>query len=70
MEPPNDIRQAMFYLECAPLAPDILKKHLVDIKKSCIVTTKSNSSLNYDATYQSGLTFSLEAHICYPNVRF
>ncbi len=63
---PQDIRYAIFALGCAQNSPQILRAHISDLRKKCIV--RSTGPLSAAFTLSTGVTVSIAVHDCYPNV--
>ncbi|KAJ1404709.1 hypothetical protein B484DRAFT_457233 [Ochromonadaceae sp. CCMP2298] len=64
LSPPNDIRQAMFYLEGAD-STNMIRAHVAELRNSFLVKYEG---LGVAATLQSGVTVSMRVHCCYPLV--
>jgi hypothetical protein len=63
---PQDIRHAIFTLGAIQKSPVIMKAHVSDLRKKCIV--RSTGPLSAEFTLSVGVTVSLVAHKCYPNI--
>jgi hypothetical protein len=63
---PHDLRYAIFALGCIQKSPVILRAHVSDLRKKCIV--RSTGPLSAEFTLSAGVTVSLAVHKCYPNV--
>ena len=63
---PQDIRYAIFALGCVQNSPQILRSHISELRKKCIV--RSTGLLSAEFTLSAGVTVSVAVHDCYPNV--
>ena len=63
---PQDLRYAIFALGCIQRSPVILRAHVSELRKKCIV--RSPGPLTAEFTLSAGVTASLVVHKCYPNV--
>ena len=62
---PQDLRYAIFALGCIQKSPVILRAHVSELRKKCIV--RSTGPLSAEFTLSAGVTVSLIVHKCYPN---
>lgn len=63
---PQDLRYAVFALGCVQKSPSILRAHVSELRKKCIV--RSTGLLSAEFTLSAGVTISLTVHHCYPCV--
>jgi len=63
---PQDIRCAIFALGCVQNSPQILRAHISELRKKCIV--RSTGLLSAEFTLSAGVSVSVVVHDCYPNV--
>ena len=63
---PQDVRSAVFSLACIQKSPAIMRNHVSELRKKCIV--RSTGPLSAEFTLKAGVTVSLVVHKCYPNV--
>jgi len=63
---PQDIRYAIFALGSVQNSPQLLRAHISELRKKCIV--RSTGLLSAEFTLSAGVTVSVAVHDCYPNV--
>jgi hypothetical protein len=69
---PQDLRYAIFALGAVQRSAAALGTHIADLRKRCIVRshgfTTTNSCASVQVTLSNGVTASLSAHACYPEL--
>ena len=66
---PQDLRYAVFALQTAPYAGQILLTHVKELRQACLVNIRADSR-EIALTLRTGASIKLAIDPCYPNVSY